>query len=116
MPTTIPLLPSDASYRFATNIGNENYIFYVRWNSRDAAWYFDLLEQDGTVIVQSVKIVLGAPLARATVHRLFANGVFVARDTTASGIEPTFDDLGTRVQLWYFTRDEMVAELLGSRT
>lgn len=115
MPTIIPLVAADPTYRFATNIGTANYIFYVRWNSRDAAWYFDLLEQDGTVIVQSVKIVLGAPLARATTHALFDAGVLVARDTTKSGLEPTIDDLGTRVQLWYLTRAEMVAELLGDR-
>jgi hypothetical protein len=115
MPTVIPLVPSDASYRLATNIENENYIFFVRWNSRDAAWYFDLLEQNGTMIARGVKIVLGAPLARSTVHRLFAAGVFVARDTTKSGKEPTLDDLGTRVQLWYLTTAEMVAEILGVR-
>lgn len=114
MPTIIPLL-SDASYRFATNIEDENFIFYLRWNSRDSAWYFDLLEQDGTMIVRGVKVVLGAPLARSTVHRLFTDGVFVARDTTKSGKEPTLDDLGTRVQLWYMTRAEMVAEMLGVR-
>lgn len=116
MPTIIPLQQGDPRYQFSTDIGEETYVFRVRWNSRDAAWYFDVLERDETPIVFGVKVVLGVPLGASTIHKLFTGGVFVARDvgSAAAPADPAFDDLGSRVELWYLTRDEMAAESLGA--
>jgi hypothetical protein len=97
----IPLVPSIGSYRFGTAIDTVPYLFDVRWNTRDQAWYLDVLETDETPIVRGVKIVLGAYLGRRSNHPLFKNGVLVASDTSGATRDATFDDLGTRVKLQY---------------
>lgn len=97
----IPVLPSVGSYRFATVIETVAYIFDVRWNTRDQAWYLDVLEVDETPIMRGMKILLGVYLGRRSSHPLFMNGVLVASDMSAQGKEAGFDDLGTRVLLQY---------------
>lgn len=103
----LPLRPSIGSYRFDTDIDGATYVFDVEWNSRDnidratgkpmGAWYFHVYEQNLTRIACSIKIVLGTYLGRRVNHRLFRRGVFTAVDTTNSGRDAGFDDLGTRV-------------------
>lgn len=108
----IPFEPSIGHYRFSTTISNTEYIFDVRWNSRDSAWYFDLLEFDETPIIMGVKIVLGTYLGRRCTHALFYNGVFVAIDTSNEGREAGFDDLGTRVTIRYYPAEDLITEQL----
>jgi hypothetical protein len=102
-PTVIPLTPSLPWYRVTVQIADTSYIFDVKWNARDVAWYFDLLELDETPIAKGVKIVLGTVLARRADHPLIKSGSFIAKDLSGQFQEAGFDDLGTRVQLIYFT-------------
>lgn len=106
------VLPFDAEspyYTFSTTIENAEYRFNVRWNGRDAAWYFDILEYDGTPIVHGVKVVLGCYLGRHTNHTLFRQGVIVATDLSGSGRDATVDDLGSRVVVMRLTLDEVLS-------
>lgn len=107
----IPFAPSIGAYRFATVIGTGSYTFDVRWNTRDAAWYFDVSDSDGAFIVVSVKVVLGAYLGRRSNHPLFANGVLVAVDLSGQELDATFDDLGTRVALQYIPVLDLIVRL-----
>lgn len=104
----IPFQPSIGLYRFGTPIDDSSYVFDVRWNSRDAAWYFDVREADLTPIVYGVKIVLGTYLGRRKNHRLFRRGVMVATDTTGQGREATFDDLGARVVVRWIPQTDLL--------
>lgn len=114
-PQILPFVPSVPYYRFRTSIENVAYIFDVRWNVRDAAWYFDLLETDETPIALGVKIVLGMSLARRIKHPLFRNGTLVAIDTSGKLREPGLDDLGTRVQIRYYTVYDIIAVIHSAR-
>lgn len=119
----IPFTPSIGEYRFATVIGSTSYTFDVRWNSRDSvidengvevvrgAWYFDVREADGTVVVIGIKVVLGVYLGRRSNHPLFANGVMVAVDLSGNEREATFDDLGTRVAIQYIPVLDLIVRL-----
>lgn len=104
--------PSVPAYRFGTSIEQVPYIFDVRWNSRAAAWYFDVLEQDETPIVLGVKVVLGAHIGRRSQHVLFRRGTIVAIDTTQQGREAAVDDLGTRVEVRYAPLAETLGRLV----
>lgn len=104
----LPLRPSVGYYRFATPIGDSTYIFDVRWNTTEEAWYVNIHEQDQTPIVYGIKIVLGTYLGRRINHRLFRQGVFVAADTTDEGQDATFDDLGVRVVVRYIPQDDLL--------
>lgn len=104
----LPLQPSVGNYRFSTTITDVTYIFDVRWNSRDVAWYMDVYEANLTPIIYGIKIVLGVYLGRCSRHRLFRQGVMVAVDTTSQGREATFDDLGTRVEVKYIPAEVLL--------
>lgn len=113
MPSVIPLRPSAARYEFSTTIDGDDYTFYVYWNDRDDAWYFDVLDSSSFVIASGLKIVLGTYIGRTVRHKLFQSGVLVAWDSTDKGKDATFDDLGTRVLLLRYTAFEVMAEIRG---
>lgn len=116
MPAVLQFRPGVGWYRFGAILRNEEYVFDVRWNLRDNAWYFDVLEIDETPIVLGIKVVLGVYFGRRSNHPLFRDGAMVARPTGKDRSEPGFLDLGSRVQVWYFTRQELVQEIIGNIT
>lgn len=107
MPIRLPFIPSVGRYRFGTDIGRRALVFDARWNARASAWYFDLLDQDLKAIALGLKIALGRYIGRRVSHPFFRDGVLVARDTSGQGREATFDDMGTRVVVEYFTSLEV---------
>jgi hypothetical protein len=109
MPQRIPLEPSEALYRFSTTLENVDYIFDVHWNARDAAWYFDLLDIDENMIRAGNKIVLGALPGRRSSSASFPPGVFVVLDTSGSGVDASYEDLGVRIVMHYYTQEEFNA-------
>lgn len=108
----LPFKPSVPNYTFTTTISDDptapaTYKFDVRWNASDDGWYFDVYEQDGTLIMASVKIVLGTYLGRRSNHPLFRNGVLFPIDTSGDERDPGIDDMGTRVKVIRMTRTEL---------
>lgn len=103
----LPLVPSVPRYDFSTVLDGETFGFTVYWNARDEAWYFDLFAEDETPIRYGVKIVLGSPLGRRTVNPAFPNGIMLAQDLSGEERDAGFDDLGTRVVVYFFTPDDL---------
>lgn len=114
MAIILPFRPSIGRYRFVSVINDIQYVFKVRWNSRDAAWYFDVLEYDETPIVEGVKIVLGTYLGRWSNHDLFRQGVIIARCNVVPHEDAKFDTLGTKITVLYLTRADLSNLMLGS--
>lgn len=120
MPVVIPFRPSISPYAFDVAIGDALYTIDVHWNAREEAWYFDVSDLSDIVrglypIVKGVKIVLGTYLGRRAQHPLFQDGVMLCRVPQGDDVsEPRYDDMGTRVQVWYYTRAELAQELLAS--
>jgi hypothetical protein len=104
----IPFQPGIASYQLAVNILATEYILDVRWNERDSAWFFDLLDENSNQIVSGNKIILGGLLAK-TASDKGPRGVFIAKDTSGNGQEAGLDDLGTRVIVRFYTPEEILA-------
>lgn len=103
----IPFLPSETNYVLSCPVDDYQILFDTRWNSRDEAWYVDIYEADGTIIELNVKIVVGITLANRSDHPFFENHTMLAIDTTAQGLDPTFDDLGTRVVVLLQTPEDL---------
>lgn len=99
MPIAIPFLKSDSHYNLAVPIDDQQIIFYVRWNSRDQAFYLDMYEPDDTIIELNIKVVTGIPLAKRSIHPFFCDHTMTAIDTSGEGRNPGFDELGGRVQV-----------------
>lgn len=105
----LPFVPSVPYYEFTTTLESSVVKFRVRWNERDAAWYFDCELDDGTVLRQGVKVVLGTYLGRACNTSIFAQGAIVAHDMTKQARDAGYDDIGERVQVRYYTALELQA-------
>jgi hypothetical protein len=111
MADLIPFIPSENNYSLGVPLGGTRYLFdNIRWNSRDndgnGAWYFDLREQDGTVIRIGIKVVLGVQFGRTSTHPFFNTHLLKAVDTSGDRREAGFDDLGARVQVLHISLDE----------
>jgi uncharacterized protein DUF6983 len=98
----LPFVPSVANYRVATTLSDRVYLFDVRWNTREGVWYFNILSEDETMLSAGNKIVLGACLAGRSVNHDLPPGIFLAQDLAGLGQDATFDDIGTRVQIFYY--------------
>lgn len=113
MAQNIPITPSDPWQEITVPLDDTDgsttpYIFEIRWNPRESAWYLNLFEANGDPIITGIKIVLGMYLGRRSRHSFFRKGVLVAIDTSNQGKEAGLDDLGTRVVLRRYTAQEVV--------
>lgn len=118
MSVSLAFTPSDGNYRFnqtltASNGVVGNYTFDVRWNTRASAWYFDMYDTNGTIIVAGVKVVINVPLGRRSAHPFFVRDSIIALDSSLDNLDPGFDDIGTRVQVWHYNEKDLAALLLG---
>ncbi len=112
MPILLPFVPSIPHYQFRTTVLGAEYLFVVQYNTRLDLYFLSI--SDKQPIISGAAIVLGVLIGRTSGHKLFQGGCLLARDTTKSGIDPGFDALGDRVQVMYFSRDDMAAEVLAS--
>jgi hypothetical protein len=113
MAQNIPITPSDPWQQITiplddTDGSSTPYIFELRWNLREGAWYLNIFEANGSAIIHGVKVVLGMYLGRRSRHDLFRKGALVAVDTSRQGKEAGLDDFGTRVVLRRYTAQEIV--------
>jgi hypothetical protein len=108
MIVALPLDPTvGPNQRFGTALSGTQYLFDVRWNGRDEAWYLDILAENGDPIRRGMRVVLGTLLGGRVVADAFPPGVLQAVDLTNSGTEAGLDDLGTRVQIYYYPFEDL---------
>lgn len=112
----LPFKPSEPDQQFTVQLGESQYTFRALWNERATLWHMDVYEIDGTPIMRSIAIVLGTFLGRTSTHALFRSGSFVAVDLTRTQTDAGLDDIGTaasggRVEVRYFSNDEVLAQL-----
>lgn len=108
-PVVLPFVASNPNYRVGTTLNNVTYIFDVRWSTREGAWYFDIRDEDESMIRAGVKIVLGALLGRRSADARFPPGAFETFDLTYTGREAGLDDIGTRVVVLYYSPEALAA-------
>jgi hypothetical protein len=79
-----------------------NYVLRLRYNERGGAWFVDVADDLGNVLAAGRKVVVNWPIvgARETSVNLFPGWLF-AFDTSDIDLDPTEEDMGTRVQLYY---------------
>lgn len=111
MPAQLPIDAESPNYRLSTTLDGQSVIFDLRWNSREEAWFLNLLDNDETPIVEGIKVILGMFLGRRTTSERMLPGRLVVEDLSGQNLDATIDDLGTRVIIYYFTEAELEAEL-----
>ncbi len=106
MAVTLPLEGGVPFYSFSTQLGGVTFLFDVRWNSRHGVWYFDILDEDEDVISANNAILLGSRPVYKSADSRRPKGYFVVRDSSGEAVDATFDDLGVRVFLDFYTLEE----------
>lgn len=110
--TVIPTSQTLASYRERVQLDGVAFQFRFRWNTRVQAWFFDLEDEDGVVLVYARRVVIDWFFLRQSRHiEGTPAGFITAFDTTQRDIRPLLDDFGTRVLFGYL--DESEGEALG---
>lgn len=109
MPLLVPLIPSVPFYEGGLTLGTVQYRINLHWNSRMDLFFMDLLDVDGNHIRSGMAMVLGTFIGRQSASAEFPPGAFVLSDTSGEGRDAGIDDLGSRVQLYYFTDEELAA-------
>lgn len=107
MPQLLPLVPSLPNYRFATLLAGEEFIIDVHWNGREGAWYFDVLAKNEVMLAAGIKIILGSVLGGRNMPSEFPAGAFIAADLSGESREAGFDDIGVRVQVYFYAQSEV---------
>lgn len=107
MPVQLPLVASIPNYRVGITLDGTSFLFDVRWNAREDAWFFDVLTEDETELRTGIKIVLGAALGKRTANPDYPPGLLLASDLSGEQREATFDDLGIRVAVYYYSPEEL---------
>lgn len=111
--TDLPIDQSSPWFQFSTELDQVTYGLEFLWNTREGCWYVTLRDGEGNALVSGRKVTLGSLFRkyRATQGVLPLGDIYVI-DTTNSGVDAAFADLGRRVILRYVTDVEMAA-LLG---
>lgn len=60
--TELPLFSDAERYVYGTNIENQSKQLEFYWNSRSSQWHMDIRNEDQTVVVQGVALVVEYPI------------------------------------------------------
>lgn len=93
---------NDPHSELVVKLDGANYVLTLRWNARALAWFLDVANEDGDLLAAGRKVVVDWPiLGRNETDPALPQGYLWAVDTSGQQLDPTLDDLGTRVQLVY---------------
>ncbi len=104
----LPFTGGSAFQEFDTVLAGTVFTIRQRWNTRDAAWYLDLFDVNASPIFSGIKVVLGVALGRRVTDARMP-GVFLAEDLSGENRDATFDDIGTRVRVYFYPFAEWFA-------
>ena len=105
MSVVLPLDSRSYRYQFTITLDEVEVGMRVYWLPRCAGWYVDLLTPAGEDVATGIRITPQAPLAVPGSWDGAPPGRFVVTGPARYGRE----DLGTQVQVWYLTADEVAA-------
>lgn len=108
MALQIPTSAELPSYVQRVTLEGREYVLAFDWNEREGRWFLDLLDNEETPLAVGLKVVVGFPLLRRrkTDPRL-PPGDFIAIDSSDTGRDPGFGELGGRVALCYLEAAEL---------
>lgn len=103
------VIPTQATalYSQQTSLEGRAYSLTFAWNGRDGHWYLDISDEAGVPISVGLRVTVSTDLLARCLDPRRPPGMLVAQDTTDTDLDPSFDELGTRVQLLYFTAAEV---------
>ena len=107
MAIEIPFLPDANAFEQRMRLDGEDYTLTFRWNPRAERWFMDLGDPDGSPIVNGLALVIGSITRHLRARVGMPPGLFICLDTSDSGVDPGFDELGSRVKLVYLEEADL---------
>ena len=107
---TLVTPPSPWPYKWTSPYTLEGvvYHFQFRWNDRDGFWYLSVGSSNLISQAQGVTLLLGTDKLRPYKYGVIPPGRLDVVDTSGLYVEPSRDDMGTRVLLQYTDFVEVV--------
>lgn len=97
----ITLSPGQTDQTADITIANQPFTIRVLWNTRFEYFSLTISDRSGAAILTNVKMVATYPLVKRFKLFTFA-GDFYFLSASNSGLRPTFDDLGSDYNLYYY--------------
>lgn len=111
MSVVIPTL-TDPFYSIVVNLDGDDYGFNFKYSTREKRWYFDILNNEGVVLLSGIKVITCFPLGfYQQAYYNLPPGMLYAVSGTLDQSPPMIDELGVdrRVQLVYYSAAELEA-------
>lgn len=89
----------DPRYNYSIDLEDDVFQFTIHWNENDSAWYLDLLGISNDVNIKGIKLVTGVNLIKP--YAILELGGLYVIDNDGEGLDPDYDNIGTRYQLYY---------------
>ena len=105
----LPTRTDAARYSFEIDLDGDSFTFSFEWNDRDQGHYMSIADAAGVTLLAGRRVVTGYPLINIYRDSRLPKGAIEAVDTSSTGTEPGFGDLGDRVKLLYTPLADLVA-------
>jgi hypothetical protein len=105
----LPTESDNPRYSFSIELDGSEFKVRLEWNDRASAWFLDLSDGAGALLVSSRRVTVGFPLLSRFRIAVMPLGDLSAIDTSGLGVDPGYSDLGARVRLVYTPVAELPA-------
>jgi len=98
---------SDGSYKVSLEGGV--YLINIRWNTRTAAWYMSVTNEDGVIITKSEKILPNQALVSFNLTEFTTGNIYAVNTTSNSDEQLNRSNLGAdkTFELLYLREEEI---------
>jgi hypothetical protein len=96
-------------YDYTTTLDEVTYRLRLTWKTRQEGWYLDLYDADENALLLGKRLAGDTPLLQRYQISGLPPWEIMVVDTEGGGIEPTFESLGKRHLLYYFSEAEIPA-------
>lgn len=107
--TRLPTSTTDANYVFTVDLDGVEFKLSFKYNERDDAWFFDILDPNEVVLRAGLKVVNEWPLLRLWSEASSPQGEIIAVNQGDVTAPPTLNQLGAEVVLTYLDAEEIAA-------
>jgi len=105
----VPTANRNPHFEQETTLDGVRFILNFHWNSVSGSWFMSVSDIDGEPIISGRRMSANwSMLARSADSRRPA-GELIVIDTSGSGVDPSFDELGERVLLSYLEAETVEA-------
>lgn len=93
-------------YDYQIALDEITYRIVLQWRDRQASWYLSLYDASDNVMFTNARMNIDTPIGWRLTGRNIETGFIVLLDTEGTQEQCSYEDLGYRCQLFYFSRTE----------